>query len=311
MLLAGGSYGSEATPPLTYDADRIKKTAALRNGIPTCYLDQDWRHNLKKLINVLDSLVRNIRFGPYLIHLVHLHEIKQALLELNPGEIDLDNDKMPQWTGQQLQRADRMNTGICFTATDPSVWQHTIPVVAKARKHANVDKVPGGAYEGTRVYLEMLHYYKSIFISKTVSIEERMERAYYCIYFLGIWRDWLLKKYDYRGKHEFTLTENFVTRQGYQDVEMSCNAVILYCQVTRLWLKRHNNDGFGVYLERFGSDALEELFGKLATWDGSRRVCNALDVMRLITSMQRRHLYSSRGGNDVPKEPRCAANSDI
>ena len=193
------------------------------------------------------------------------------------------------------------------------------PAVAKAKKHANVDKVPGGAHEGTRVHLKMLHYYKSIFISKTVSIEERMERACCCTYFLGIWRDWLLKKHDYRGKHEFTLTENFITRQGHQDVERSSplqghqavNAVILYCQVTRLWLKRHNNDGFGVHLERFGSDALGELFGKLATWDGSCRVCNALDVMRLITSMQRRHLHSSRGGKEVPKEPRCAANSDV
>ena len=66
MLLAGGSHGSEVTPSLACDADRIKKTAALLNGIPTCHLDQDWRHDLKKLINVLDPLVRNTRFGPCL-----------------------------------------------------------------------------------------------------------------------------------------------------------------------------------------------------------------------------------------------------
>ena len=312
LLLEGGSFGPSSATTWKYDPDRIRQTLRKKRGIPALYADQDWRHNLKKLLNVLDSLVRNIRFGPFLIHLVHLHEIKQALADLGgTDKLDLDYKQWPQWTGQDLDRSDRMNTHACFTLTDPSVWKYTIPAVAAARKMTHVDQVPGGAYEGTRVYLEMMHYYKSIFVSKTISIAERMERAYYCIYFLGIWRDWLLQRCDHRGKHQFTLTENFITRQAYQDVEMSCNDVILFCQVTRFWLSRHGNEGFGVYLERHGSDALEELFGRLATWDGSRRVCNALDIMRLITSMMRRYYYGSRGGDGVPKIPRYSVNSDI
>ena len=193
LLLEGGSFGPSSTSTWGCDPDRIRNVARANKGIPTLYGDQDWRHNLKKLLNVIDSLVRNIRIGPFLIHLVHLHEVKHTLGDLaGTDKLDLDYDKMPQWTGQDLDRSDRMNTHAVFTLTDPSVWKYTIPAVAAARKMAHVDQVPGGAYEGTRVYLEMMHCYKSMFISKTISIAERMERAYCCIYFLNIWRDWLL-----------------------------------------------------------------------------------------------------------------------
>jgi len=294
-LLDGGSFGTCPT-----------KTGR-RKPHPVLYLDQDWRHNAKKLINVLDS-IRNIRLGPYLVHLVHLHEVDHLLR--TDHTIDLEASKRPRFSATGLNRSDRMDTQAVYQFCDASVYEHAIPAVAKHLKMGNLDACPGGAYEGTRVFLIVVSMYLSIFTAKTVTIRERMKRAYFVIYFLNIWRDWILQKKDHRGPHRFTLGENFITREGYQDMEMSCCDVILRCQLVREHEKDHG-PGPGMHFEWFGSDYNEELYGKLASWDGSRRVCDVLDVQRLLTSMLRIAYYRCKGGDDAPIIPRRHRNSDI
>lgn len=100
------------------------------------------------------------------------------------------------------------------------------------------------------------------------------------------------------------LSENFITREGYQDLEMSCTDVILYCQLARA-------HGCSVHFEYFGSDSNEELVGKLATFNGSRRVCNGVNVQRLLTSMRRIDFHRSAGGEGgAPAIPRRTTISD-
>jgi hypothetical protein len=69
--------------------------------------------------------------------------------------------------------------------------------------------------------LQVVWHYTSIFFDITWTLAERVEAASFVLHFLRVWRSWLLHH------PSFTLKENFISRQCYEDVTISVHNVVL------------------------------------------------------------------------------------
>jgi hypothetical protein len=87
------------------------------------------------------------------------------------------------------------------------------------------------AFYGTLMYVEFLHQYCKIFITKATP-EEAITSAAFCIMFIGLWEANLRADIN-KNKGNLNMRDNFLTVQTKQDVLISCNCVILACKIMR------------------------------------------------------------------------------
>ena len=87
-------------------------------------------------------------------------------------------------------------------------------------------------YFGDWLYLEFLHKYASIWWRKGRSVMDLVSDAVWCILFVQAWELSIIEYVDPFGK-EYTLKENFLTRDTANHVVQSCAALLLTLQVFR------------------------------------------------------------------------------
>lgn len=80
--------------------------------------------------------------------------------------------------------------------------------------------------EATVTYLKICAQITSSFIDCTISPEERIYRIWHALYFLRIWREWILKS------SEYTLKNHFITSNAYICIEI--NAYFLIQLIVKL-----------------------------------------------------------------------------
>ena len=80
---------------------------------------------------------------------------------------------------------------------------------------------------GTRIYLHICYLYVEIFCSLSQSLLERITNASAVANFLRIWRSWVHRS------SSLTLKSNFITKQCYSDVILSCHAAVLHIKAAR------------------------------------------------------------------------------
>jgi hypothetical protein len=80
--------------------------------------------------------------------------------------------------------------------------------------------------------LQTMWEYTSIFYSKSFSLERRVEAAGYVVHFLRVWRSWVHQSATH------TLKENFISREAYQDIVLSCHSAVLIIRYVG-WRSKH------------------------------------------------------------------------
>ena len=220
--------------------------------------DQDFIHNGKKLINPLDSAVKNLQLGADVCYLDHLGMVYQ--------NFGIDEHGLCK---EDVERTDRQN------------WASAQRICAKkARTCLHELRSGRDAHQertlGTQLYLEICADYIDIFLSVSLTLRERIVLASKVSFFFRIWKLWFQHGDLGVGGNtkNLTLQECFVSNQCYLDVQLSCHFVVL--------LIRYFRDAFPhlpVPLHLTGSDSCEIFFSKVGGMQGMER---AYDFQELV-----------------------------
>ena len=138
------------------------------------------------------------------------------------------------------------------------------------------DQAPDPSLAGTFLYLKVLWCYCEIFLSGKATLEERIMYASLVIHFLGIWHN------DISRRQGVNLTKNFLSRQCYIDILLSCHAA-----VTMICYMRLNDQNVPCHLELTGTDVAESFFSTNGQWVGNRHNYCFARLERNLTHMVR------------------------
>ena len=234
--------------------------------------DKDYIDNHKKLLNPLDHASRVLMLEDYLVHMNHL----QLVYEMFPiPDHGLGvND---------IQRSDRQNWRSAQKLTFPQV-RNCLQILMEGR----VEGYPRNpTLLGTKTYRYVVWLYVEIFCSSVASLSRRITYAATVTHFLAIWHNYILRN------ERLSLRQNFITRESYQDIVISCQfAVILTCYM------RDNFPEQECCLELSGSDVLEDFWSKNGQWVGNHHNYCFADLHRNTSHMIR--LEEIRINPDAP-----------
>ena len=223
--------------------------------------DQDYIHNHKKLLNPLDHASRVLRMGPYLIHMNHIRLVYDVLpFELHGLGID------------DVTRRDRQNWQSAQKLSMPKVQQ----CLQTLMDGNETDRNPDPNLKGTQVYLKVVWYYVEIFCSQIATLRQRIRNAAIVTHFLAIWHNFV-------HQHEqLTLKKNFITRETYLDVLLSCHFAVLL-----ITYMRDSFPHLECRLDLTGSDVLEDFFSKNGQWIGNHHNYSFGQMQRNVSHMIR------------------------
>ena len=169
-------------------------------------MNQDYIHNGKKLTYPLDHPTRVIYVGNHVAHINHLFLVKE--------KFDI---KVHGLRVEDVERKDRQNWA--------SAQRFLFPRVQQGLR--NLETGVDGRKEdvlGTRIYLFICYLYVEIFCSFNPSLYDRVKNASTVVNFQ---RSWI-----FRTKSK-SLKTNFITRQCYNHVLLSCHAAVLHIKAAR------------------------------------------------------------------------------
>ena len=207
----------------------------------------DGRHNVGKMYTHTDSSVRYLEFGNARV----THEHVRAAWEIfEASELDLP------WT--VVQRQDRMDKSGPARCAGQKV-RHCLSLLvagnagtARLKPGQSITR-PEPTMQGTIDYLDMMSRYIRMIFSKTASFEERVEHAAYVVGLLRRWRQFVK-----HGKHVLSVKENFLPRQTYQHVLLSCFSIVL-----KIIAHAERGSQYTLALWLSGSNACEDAFSAL------------------------------------------------
>jgi hypothetical protein len=208
--------------------------------------DQDYIHNVKKLVNNMHVPTRALAFtARYIATLNHVDLVR---LNTVAGTLSLQV--------RDTQRKDRQN----WVSTQHVISRH-VRVEMERMEDPQVD---GERMMGTRKYLEMCWKYTHMYYSKTLSMVKRVGYAIYVIHFLRLWRMYIY------GTKGLTLGRNFLTRETFQDTILSC-----HCFINTVRKMRDFSGNTAIDLKKLGSDCCENHFSTQGSWVQNKRNYNA------------------------------------
>lgn len=75
--------------------------------------------------------------------------------------------------------------------------------------------------ESTLIYLKLCHEITTSFIQKEMQPIERIQKIWYAVYFLRIWRKWIQS-----NENRNTLSDNFISSNAYACIEINAHALV-------------------------------------------------------------------------------------
>ena len=228
-------------------------TGQMHNDMVSCLHDQDFIHNGKKLVNALDNPSRQLVIGDVWITLNHVSLVYNNFSIDAHGlrECDITREDRQNWAG--AQRIASRNVTNCLKM----LYQGGEGVKVRER----------GAL-GTHVYLHILGDYIDIFLSPHESLFKRVVLASKVAFFFQIWRLWILDNPIYN------LKSNFISRETFLDVQISCHFVVLLIKMFRDFYPQ-----LECPLHLTGSDGAEIFFSKIGGMIGMERAFDISDVL--------------------------------
>ncbi len=191
--------------------------------------NQDYIHCGKKLSYPLDHAKRILMLGPHMAHISHLELVAQ---QFDIAVHGLRNE--------DVHRTDRQNWASAQRMYFPRVRDCLLEIENGDRPEDVM---------GTRIYLEICWKFVEIFCSFCATLLERVAYASEVTNFLRLWRWWVYKNPN------LTLANNFLTRQCFQHVVLSCHAAVLLIMGARDYAP-----DYPICLAKCGSDCCEDHF---------------------------------------------------
>ena len=260
----------------TYSAKR-SETGAIEN-----LFDQDFIHNAKKLVNHLKHPSRVLSLGGNLCHMNHL-ELLLANADINQFHHGLQVS--------DVERRDRMNWESAQRVLFPRVRDCL-------RRIDNGDAQPQENVSGTLAYLLICWKYVEMFYSLEANLLNRIKYASHVVNFLRIWRNWVYRTGNLNLKH------NFVSRETYQDISLSCHHLVLFIMASRDFAPDHP-----ACLSKLGTDCCEEYFSANGSFIINKHNYTITDMYRNLGNMNRlQQIFADEEGPDNPKRHRKGEN---
>ena len=138
--------------------------------------------------------------------------------------------------------------------------------------------------------LNIFHMYVEIFCSLSLTLLERVQYASTVVNLLIIWRSWIHHSPDLH------LKENFITRQCYTDVILSCHAVVLHIKAARMFSPSHP------MLSKTGSVCCEDYFSYNGSWVMNIHTYSFADMSETLSKMNL--INQIRADPDAPNGPK-------
>ena len=113
---------------------------------------------------------------------------------------------------------------------------------------------------GTWAFLYVAWHYAEIFFSRHASLRERVKYAAFVAIFFSLWRNWILLS------NAFSLKQNFLTRECFQDVLLSC----LFVAILISYFRDEHPD-LECPLDLTGSDCCERYFSENGSFVQNRQ----------------------------------------
>lgn len=158
-------------------------------------------------------------------------------------------------TLEDVDRTDRQN----WRSAQRITFQCVQECLRKLQDGDLEDRPPDPSVTGTRVFLIVMWHYVEIFCSQKATLSERIRAAGLVAYFLAIWHNFI------KVTPGLTLQKNFLSRETYIDVLLSCHfSVSLIC------FMRDEFPDVECHLELTGTDVVENYFSKCGQWVGNR-----------------------------------------
>ena len=88
-----------------------------------------------------------------------------------------------------------------------------------------LEKLPDG--KGTQQYLYALRSFIDGFLDKQISINNRIHKVWYTVFFLRYWRQWV------RLNKAFTIKNNFITANTMSCIELNAHSLIIFIRTLR------------------------------------------------------------------------------
>ena len=252
-------------PSLTVSASRVVGPGGQSRVQHLC--DMDYIHNGKKFINCLDHSARDLRMGK---RSVHMHDIKWIY----------DNCSVHHHNLRQQDLSRAKSQAMDWPSAERVMSSKFLSVLDEAVEGSNIHIEPNECLEGLRAFCGLGRDYTSIFQSQTLPLLDRVALCGKVMTFLRLWRLWV--------KHEPHLTtkSNFLTRETFQDLLLSCQFVILL-----IMAHRDLTPEMQVHLERTGSDCCEDLFSALGAMVRNKRIYSVLEAIQSIHNQNVLHAY--------------------
>lgn len=240
-------------------------------------MDQDYIHCGKKGINCMHHPSRALCMGPGLYP--HFNSITSHMTAasrdkhgLNKGDNSRDRYMAMDW---------------------PSVCRLTSPKHLTSLANLSEGRdglVANPTVRGTLEYLKLMRLYISIFADRTLPHLERVRRAGEVATYLSLWRGYI------KATDGLCVKENFITRETYQDMLISC-----HCAVLIIMAHRDTTPDQKLDLSRTGTDCCEDLFSTLGACVANKRVYSTLEARHSIHNFNLCEYYAAIGHFELPK----------
>ena len=235
------------------------RLTGLYNGCNVTGLhDQDYIHNGKKLVNPLFSGRRELVLGNEYISFGHVRMVYHTF--------KVDDHKLKC---EDIERMDRQNWG----SAQRIASRHVQRCLKELRS------TPSGKLErtlATETYLMIVADYIDIFMSRSLSLWERVRNASRVHHFFTLWLCWVQKQ------SHTNVNINFISREAYQDVRISCHFAVL---LMRLFRDQYSN--LPCVLHLTGSDVCENFFSKVGGMVGMERAYDFTDLLHAVGTLNR------------------------
>ena len=137
--------------------------------------------------------------------------------------------------------------------------------------------------KGTSAFLDVIRCMIDSFLDKTLNVFSRIEKAWYAVFFLRYWHQWLLLNPNY------TLGNNFITLNAYICVELNAHALITYLMTVRDSLPP-NSRSFVPWM--LGSQSCEKMFRTARSMSSTFSTVINSGMLGLLRRLHRMHIQA-------------------
>ena len=216
---------------------------------------QDIVHLAVKLKARLLSPSIILPVGKFLAGIHHLRLIQQTF-----GK-DIHNMR-----AKDIDHKDRQNYDAAMHITSPDVLQM-------------LSEIPDA--QGTYIYLEIMRCVMDSYLDKSLDVTTRIHKAWYAVFFVRYWRQWLLLN------KEYCLSVNFITSNAYKCIELNAHSIV----TVAMTIRDHLTTDYQCFIPwLLGSQSCEKIFRAARSMTPTFSTVLNFGMLSLLQRLHRIHI---------------------